>query len=669
VDDQLFLEPGMRQHRSTLSPQAILVALQNGEAAQGEALARQILRSKPRDADVLHLCGAACLMQGKPSQARELFKRALAVRKDATYYLNLGLAEQQLGNEQATEEALRGCLRLQAGNAKAANNLANILDRQRRYSEAEQLYRQAIASEPGYLLAYRNLGSLLRGRERSQEAVALLEAALTISSDNSELQLELARSLEDGKRYREAAGWFAKARRWAELQWVMRTLGDWSQLSAVDTALLHELPTSGHDPVDPWSLINLPALTPELHRDAARHYAESNWAAELAGAPLAMEPVAGERLRVGYLSSDFFGHATMHLMMGVLESHDRSKVDIQLFDYSPERDDHFTRRIAATGLPRHDLRELSDEAAARLIAEQRLHILVDLKGYTTGARQGITALRPAPVIVNWLGYPGSLGHPRLADYLIGDATVTPAAHAGHFSETLALMPHSYQPNDRDRPLTTPPSRSEAGLPEQGVVFCSFNQLLKLNPTEFDLWCRLLQEVPGSVLWLLEPEAEEACENLRREALARGVEAERLVFAPRMKQTEHLARLALADIALDSFPCTSHTTASDALWAGVPLMTRLGETFTSRVAGGLLRAHGFDELVASDAQDYFERLKALALDEAARGELRRRLAAARMSSPLFDTARFTVDLEALFAAIWRHHSAKPEERPSVVVAGQ
>ncbi|MFS2125241.1 tetratricopeptide repeat protein [Pseudomonas sp. Pseusp97] len=657
----------MRQRQPSLNLQTIVDALNSGALARGETLARQLLRTQPRNADVLHLCGAACLMQDKAAQARELFKRALMLRKDGTFYLNLALAERALNDERAAEVAFRQCLRLQPGNAKAANNLANILNGRREYAEAEQLYRQAVASEPGYVLAYKNLANHLRERGYSEAAIPLVTQALKISPDNTDLQLELARALEKRKRHAEAAHWFSKAGHWGDLQFALRNLADWSRLEEVDAALLQQLRNPTQERTTPWSLINLPALTPELHRDAARHYAESSWAAELAGAPLAMEPVAGERLRIGYLSSDFYAHATLHLMMGVLEAHDRAKVDIQLFDYSPERDDHFTRRLAATGLPRHDLRELSDEAAARLIADQRLHILVDLKGYTTGARQGITALRPAPVIVNWLGYPGSLGHPRLADYLIGDANVTPPAHAEHFSETLALMPHSYQPNDRDRPLGAPPGRAEAGLPKNAVVFCSFNQLLKLNPGEFDLWCRLLREVPGSVLWLLEPEAEEACANLRREALARGVEAERLVFAPRMKQAEHLARLALADIALDSFPCTSHTTASDALWAGVPLMTRLGETFTSRVAGSLLKAHGFDELVATDAQDYFNRLKALALDESKRDDLRQRLGAARMESPLFDTARFTVDLEALFAAIWQHHSAAPEARAAVVVA--
>lgn len=659
----------MRQRHPSLTVQSIADALNSGAPARGETLARQLLRTQPCNADVLHLCGVACLMQDKTTQARDLFKRALMLHKDGTFYLNLALAERALNDDRAAETAFRNCLKLLPDNAKAANNLANILNGRREYAEAEQLYRQAIASEPRYVLAYKNLANQLRERGHSEAAIPLVTEALKIRPDSVELQLELARALEKRKRYAEAAQWFRTANHWGDLQFALRNLADWPQLAEVDTALLQQLKNPTQERTAPWGLINLPELTPELHRDTALHYAALCWPAELAAKPLAEEPAPGQRPRIGYLSCDFYDHATMHLLMGVLEAHDRSMVDIQLFDCSPQRDDHFTRRIAATGLPRHDLRERSDKAAAQLIAEQRLHILVDLKGYTTGARPGITALRPAPVIVNWLGYPGSLGHPRLADYLIGDTTVTPAEHAQHFSETLALMPHSYQPNDRDRPVGAPPSRIEAGLPENAVVFCSFNQLLKLNPDQFDLWCRLLQEVPGSVLWLLEPEAEEARNNLRQEAKSRGVEAERLVFAPRLKQAEHLSRLALADLALDCFPCTSHTTASDALWAGVPLMTRLGATFTSRVAGSLLKAHGFDELVAADAQDYFERLKALALNNAKRDELRQRLSAARMTSPLFDTERFTRDLEALYEAIWQHHCVKPEERAVVVMTAQ
>jgi len=658
----------MRQRYPSRSLQSIIDALNGGAPDRGEAMARQLLRVQPRNADGLHLCAVACLMQEKLTQARELFKRALALRKDGTFFLNLALAESALGNQEAAEAAFRSCLLLQPDNAKAANNLANILNHQRRFAEAEQLYRQAITSEPRYVLAYQNLACHLRERGLSEAAIPVATQALRIAPDSRPLQLELARALERRKRFSEAAQWFSKAQDWGALQLILRQIAEWRRLAEVDANLMLQLGSATPEQTSPWSLINLTPLTPLMHRKAAHRFADSRWASELQSAPLAVEPAPGEKLRVGYFSSDFYDHATLHLMMGVLEAHDRSKVDIQLFDYSPQREDCFTLRIAATGLPRHELRELSDAVAAKLIAEQRLHLLVDLKGYTTGARQGITALRPAPVIVNWLGYPGSLGHPRLADYLIGDATVTPPEHAEHFSETLALMPHSYQPNDRDRPLNPAPSRTAVGLPEEALVFCSFNQLLKLNPQEFDLWCRLLREVPGSVLWLLEPETQEARENLRREAQARGVDAERLVFAPRLKQDEHLARLALADLALDSFPCTSHTTASDALWAGVPLMTRLGETFTSRVAGSLLKAHGLDELVAKDVQEYFEKLKTLAMDKPKRHALRERLSAARLESPLFDTLRFTRDLEDLYQAIWRHHCIRPEERATVVSAG-
>ncbi len=653
------------RQQSGLSLRPVIDALNSGAPERGELAARKVLKMQPRNADALHLCGVACLRQGKAEQARDLIRRALKQHKDASFYLNLALAEHALGNEVAEEEAFRNCLHLQPENAQAANNLALILKRNYHFNEAEQLYRQIITNDPNYLPAYQNLSALLREQDSSEAAVSLLEQALTRHPDCAGIQLEFARALEHQKRYNDAAIWFAKTGHWGDLQFVLRSLGSWQKLATVDAALLNQLNSSTSVNLDPWSLLSIPGLSPQLHRNLGHSFAESRWSRQLFAPTLAQEPVSSERLRIGYLSGDFYAHATLHLMMGVLEAHNRARVDIHLFDYSPRREDTFTCRIAESGLPHHDLRELSDEAAAELITEQRLHLLIDLKGYTAGARQGITALRPAPVIVNWLGYPGSLGHPRLADYLIGDPTVTPAEHAEHFSETLALMPYCYQPNDRRRPLSPSMSRSDVGLPERGVVFCSFNQLYKLNPSEFDLWCKLLQAVSGSVLWIMQPETQEACDNVIQEIQARGIGAERLIFAPRLKLTEHLARLALSDLALDSFPCTSHTTASDALWAGVPLMTRLGETFTSRVAGSLLIAHGFPELVATDVQDYFERLKALALDKIKRDELRLRLLAARMSSPLFDTERFTRDLEALYQNIWRHYQDRPERRAAVV----
>ncbi len=297
---------------------------------------------------------------------------------------------------------------------------------------------------------------------------------------------------------------------------------------------------------------------------------------------------------------------------------------------------------------------MPDDEAASLIAADGVDILVDLKGYTQDTRMEIVAQRPAPIIISWLGYPGTLGHPQMADYIIGDPIVTPPGCASNYSETLALMPHCYQPNDRSRIIGDKPTRAEAGLPDSGFVFCSFNQSYKFSPPVFDLWCRLLVEIPGSVLWLLEPEVS-VMDNLRREAEVRGVNGARLIFAANLPLQEHLGRLQLADLALDTFPYNSHTTGSDAIWAGVPLVTRSGTTFASRVAASLLQASGLPELITTDVDVYFELAKSLAQSPQRLQEIRGKLATTRASMPLFDTLRFTRNLERLFLEIWDQHA--------------
>jgi predicted O-linked N-acetylglucosamine transferase (SPINDLY family) len=387
-------------------------------------------------------------------------------------------------------------------------------------------------------------------------------------------------------------------------------------------------------------------------REAGRRYAEAGAGSQLQMPPLVQRrPQPKARLRIGYLSADFHAHATVYLLAGVLEHHDAAHVELILYSYGPASSSGERQRLLERADAFHDLRELSDEAAARRIADDHIDILVDLKGYTVGQRPGITALRPAPLIVNWLGYPGSLGHPRMADYLIGDPVVSPPEHAAHFSEALALLPHCYQPNDNRRPLEPAPSRADAGLPATGLVFCSFNQTYKLRPETFAWWCRLLAAVPSSVLWLWQPKHETGVANLRRAAAGHGIAPERLVFAPSLPQAGHLARLQLADLALDSFPVCSHTTASDALWAGVPLVTRRGETFVSRVAASLLTAAGLADLVTASDEACFELALALATDPARLAAVRERLRGNRLTCPLFDTAGYTRDLEALYQRIW------------------
>jgi predicted O-linked N-acetylglucosamine transferase (SPINDLY family) len=296
-----------------------------------------------------------------------------------------------------------------------------------------------------------------------------------------------------------------------------------------------------------------------------------------------------------------------------------------------------------------DVRVLTTEDAARKIHADGIDILIDLKGYTAHTRSQILALRPAPVQVNYLGYPGTMGA-KFVDYLIGDPIVTPPDHADDYTEQLALLPYSYQPNDRHRPLATKPTRAECGLPEKAFVFCGFNQTFKILPGVFDIWMRLLREVSDSVLWLLKANRW-AEDNLRREATARGVAAERLIFAPRLPLAQHLARQQQADLLLDTLPYNAHTTASDALWTGVPVVTCMGDTFAARVAGSLLHAVGLSELVTHSLDDYAALSLKLALWPEELRKVREKLAANRNATPLFDTISFTRDIEVLYERMW------------------
>ena len=361
-----------------------------------------------------------------------------------------------------------------------------------------------------------------------------------------------------------------------------------------------------------------------------------------------------DRLRIGYLSADFHSHATSFLLAEVMELHDHHR--FETLGYSCGLDDNtpMQKRIRAAFTHFYDIQTLSIEAAAGKIADNRVDILVDLLGYTRSNRHQIFSLRPAPVQVNWLGYPGTMGHERLADYLIGDPVVTPLTHAAFYSETLALMPHCNQPNDRQKEIGLSRTRDTFNLPEQGFVFCSFNQSVKITPVVFDLWCRLLKAVPGSVLWLLEDDRDVVQMNLRHEAALRGIAPERLVFAGNLPLAEHLARLRLADLMLDTFPYTSHTTASDALWVGLPLVTCIGETFASRVAASLLHAAKMPELITTTFDDYFRLALDLATHPDKLATIKDTLATHRLTCPLFDSARFTRDLERLYERMWADH---------------
>jgi predicted O-linked N-acetylglucosamine transferase (SPINDLY family) len=391
-----------------------------------------------------------------------------------------------------------------------------------------------------------------------------------------------------------------------------------------------------------------------LQRQAAETWVAARHPERRALPPPARRP-GGGRIRIGYFSADYHGHATAHLVAGLLEAHDRERFEIFAFSFGPASGDEMRTRISAAVDRFIDVRDRSDQDVAQFSRSLGIDIAVDLKGFTSGARPDIFANRAAPVQVSYLGYPGTMGAGYI-DYIIADRTVLPEDARRHYSEKVVYLPYSYQVNDDKREIAdVAPSRAALGLPSDGFVFCCFNASYKIEPGTFRTWMRILQRIEGSVLWLFESNPA-ASASLRKEAEAAGVGGERLVFAEHLPQALHLARHRAADLFLDTRPCNAHTTASDALWAGLPVLTCAGESFASRVAASLLNAIGLPELVTTSPQHYEALAMELARDRGRLSGLREKLARNRLAEPLFDTARFTKHIESAYMQMDERHQA-------------
>jgi predicted O-linked N-acetylglucosamine transferase (SPINDLY family) len=381
-------------------------------------------------------------------------------------------------------------------------------------------------------------------------------------------------------------------------------------------------------------------------------------------APLwAGERYRHDRIRVAYVSADFRVHAVSHLLAGVFERHDRRRFDTFAISLRPEEPSALGQRVKAAFSRFIDVSERSDRDAAELLRALEIDIAVDLTGFTDGLRPQILARRPAPIQVNYLGFPGTMGASYM-DYILADAFVIPPAQAQYFSECVVYLPECFQANDDQRAISGGATRAGAALPEGAFVFCCFNNSHKLNPVMFDIWMRLLDRVPGSVLWLLSA-GEAVGRNLRAEAAKRGVDPGRLVFAPRLPYAEHLGRLELADLFLDTLPFNAGATASDALWAGLPVLTCAGEAFAARMAGSILRAVGLPELITHGLADYEARALELAQQPRTLRTLRQTLSDNRRGAPVFDTDRRRRSLESAYVEMWQRHE-RGQERESFAV---
>lgn len=624
--------------------------------AEAEALFRRSAAIDPIRPETFFNLGIALRALGRMAEALDAWDRAVALRPDhGAAHLARARLLRDLKREEEAIAAFRQVLALDAGHMEALTSLGAAFQARGDLPAASDAYRRAVTLRPDHAGLRLALGTTLRDQGLTDEAIDHYRQAAAIDPGNALAHGHLADLYRDRRQLDLAVASFAAvlaaapgddgAR--AQKLHLEAQMCDWSGIAAF-RAIAGRVGT-GTAPVSPFALL-------ASEDDPAHQLRRSErWAAHAFPDPVPPLPARPKGddapIRIGYFSADFHDHATLFLMAGLLREHDRTRFEIHAYSHGSRKSGELRRQAAADVSHFHDVEASSDEELVALARSHHLDIAVDLKGYTTDSRPQLFAQRLAPVQINYLGYPGSMGADFI-DYLVADPIVIPAAERPHYRERLLVLPHSYQPTDDRRPIAPrPASRVAVGLPPEGVVLCCFNNSYKIGPTEFDIWMRLLGQVEGGVLWLMRTNPWAAA-NLRREAEARGIDPGRLIFAPQLPQAEHLARLSHADLFLDTFHYNAHTTGSDALWAGVPLVTMAGRQFAARVAASLLHAVGLPELVTDTVGDY----EALILDLARRPDrlaaIRAKLAANRSSAPLFDSALYARHLEAAYEAAWR-----------------
>lgn len=628
-----------------------------GELEDAIAAARNAIATDPNCVQAYSNLGGTLEDQGRLDAALDAYREA-ARRNPGFMEASVNAANllRKLGRR---EEALATCERVIAQRPDAAEpffSLGNILKELYRPGEAIAAYRHALALRPSFAEATINLGNVLQGQGAFEEAAEAYRRAIELRPELAAAHVNLGAALENLGRLDEAIASYRTAvsldpkllsvRVW--LHHKLRMICDWTGIDEEEAELRARMAA---DPADthPFAVLDM-ATSPAEQLHICRSYASGFTASASRFRHERPKSLAARRLKIGYLSADFCRHATALLTAELFERHDHAKFEI--FAYSLNKDDHsaLSARLRAGFDHFVDLHDISDDEAARRIHADGIDILVELKGYTKEARTGIAARRPAPVQVSFLGFPATMGADFI-DYVIADPVVLPMDQQRFFDERIVQLPHCYQPNDGKRLVSDlTPTRADCGLPEQAFVFCSFNNPYKITPTFFDIWMWLLTAIPGSVLWLLDAN-ELVKDNLRQEAMARGVDPSRLVFAPKQASPDHLARHRLADLFLDTLPYNAHTTASDALWAGLPVLTCVGETFAGRVAASLLHAVGLPELVTHSLDEYKALASSLAREPELLERLRHKLNANRLNSPLFDSIAYTWHFEAALTKMW------------------
>lgn len=689
-----------------------LVLHKQGKTAEAAAHYRQLLSTKPTHAQALHMLGHIEFQCGHLDTAIDLVEQSIRLCPGhAAAHSDLGVMFQQRKQENMALACFQDAVQLDRKNARAWNNLGNCLlsleqhDRALachehalllrpgyyeacyncgnslqalgRDEDAIERFRQAIVLQPGHAEAFNNLSQSLHTLKRTAEALEYSEQALRLRPDFLDAVTNRAGYLETLERYQEAIAAYDHLLRLqpdhpqamnGRLHLRLKCC-DWrdyhEQVAAITTAI-----ANGEDADSPFAFLSI-SHSPALQLACARarngiQFSRHELAKAHNGADTRRE-IPARKLRIAYLSSDYREHPMSSLVVELFELHDRERFEVIGVSLGKWPDSPIRKRIIAAFDRFIDVVEFDDAAAASQLEAMGVDILVDLNGLTSHMRAGILARHPAPIQISYMGYPGTTGLDCI-DYVIADRHLIPVDEQQYFSEQVVYLPDTYQVNDRKRMIAQKlPTRAMLGLPERGFVFCCFNNSYKISPDVFDVWMRLLLKVEGSVLWLhtsnpyMKP-------NLAEEARKRGVDPDRLVYKSPLLLPVHLGCHRHADLFLDTLPYNAHTTASDALWAGLPVLTCMGSTFASRVAGSLLHAIGLPELVTHSMAEYEALAAELATNPHALASLREKLALNRDSHPLFDTPRFCRHIEKAYEMMWQRHVQGEAPSSIVVPAG-
>lgn len=680
-----------------------------GQLTEAEFTFKQVLASQPNHADTHHLLGIICYQTNRTAEAVTHFAQALLISpRNLDYLNNYGLA--LLANNQLPEalKSFQQAVLLQPKDLDVQLNIGNTLIELNRFEEAAGYYRRVLQMLPkrvdiraALCHCLSSLGNTAHTQGKFLQAEACFQEAILFNSQDSALfynlgnaQRELGKPAEAARQYQQAIKFDPDdADIYNNLGNVQRELRqldlaiasyekaiainpklyhakmhlvhqkqhicDWQGLDTDIAEIRHWVNTVPSAQISPFAFLAMPTTTAAEQKLCANHWVNNRYTSLIAHAEqlnFNQTKIKAKKIKIGYLSADFRLHPLAFLISELIELHDRSEFEIIAFSYGINDKSTARARLEKAFDQFYDIRNLSEIEAAQKIHTCDIDILIDLTGFTQTSRTGIVALRPAPISVNWLGFPGTMGGINgkgLFDYILTDSFISPTNSANGYTEQLALLPNCYQPNDRKRPIGKTPTRKSCDLPENTFVFCCFNQTFKITPDVFSVWMRLLKAQPNSVLWLLDCN-QWAKRNLIREALAQGIAADKLIFAPRVSIANHLARHAHADLFLDTLSYNAHTTCSDALWMGIPVLTYVGDTFASRVAGSLLQTADLNEFITYSLQDYENKAVYFLRNPTYLLRTKEKLLSERMTSKLFDTALFAKSLEAIYQSIWQKY---------------